>query len=275
MTNPTSSTPSKSLSSASNSAKSSGPRQPALVLCEIGETGVPGFESWSPFCLKVHRALHAAGLEYTSRHGREPGSFKDLHPTGQVPVLLVDDEPIGDSTKILARIERFAPRSLLAGLDARGRAEALLWEELADTTLAGFLVAARWADDRNWPRVRDTYFAGAPWFVRAAITPRIRARVLAGLRAREVTRAGMDACWARFEEVLDQLDARAPGTGFWLDATLTLADISLFAPLHSMRTHLTPWQAERVAARPRLSAWLNRVDVATRARALADVRAAA
>ena len=43
-----------------------------------------------------------------------------------------------------------------------------------------------------------------------------------------------------------------------------MADIGLFAQLHSLRSALTPWQREQVEARPALRAWLDRVDAATR-----------
>ncbi len=71
-----------------------------------------------------------------------------------------------------------------------GRAEALLWEELADTALNGFVVAARWADDDNWARGRDAYFGDAPWFVGKLIAPQLRRRVVANLVARDVWRTG-------------------------------------------------------------------------------------
>src|SRR4051812_18045366 len=74
-----------------------------LTLCELADTGIPGLESYSPFCLKVHRALRAADLPYTRRHGAHPGVFKKLNPTEQVPVLLIGDEPVADSTAILHR----------------------------------------------------------------------------------------------------------------------------------------------------------------------------
>ena len=34
-----------------------------------------GVESFSPFCLKAHRALKAAGLPYQRRHGSRPATF--------------------------------------------------------------------------------------------------------------------------------------------------------------------------------------------------------
>ncbi len=235
-----------------------------LFLCELTEPGLPGVETFSPACLKVRRALAFARLDYTSRRADRPDAFRKLNPTGQVPVLLVGDEIVPDSTRILTRLQELAPTVFNIGLDARGLAEARLWEELADTTLNGFVVAARWADDRNWPRVRDAYFARGPWFVRALIAPRIRAKIVRGLEARDVWRAGAAACWDRFESTLDDLEARAPESWFWLGASLSTADLAIFGQLHALRTPLTPWQSERLAARPRLSALLDRIDAETR-----------
>jgi glutathione S-transferase len=246
----------------------------SLVLCELADPGIPGLESYSPFCLKVHRALRAAGLAYERRLAARPDAHKAHNPTGQVPVLLVDGEPVCDSTPICARIDALTG-ALSRGLDARGRAEALLWEELADTAVNGFVVAARWADERNWPAVRDAYFGAAPWPVRKAIVPRIRAGVVRHLEARDVWRAGPEACWARFEALLDQLDARAPAQGFWVGEALSVADVALLGQLHSLRTPLTPSQAAMLAGRARLTAYVDRVDAATAAKAGAEARLAA
>src|SRR5579863_6280466 len=81
---------------------------PQLILCELADASVHGVESYSPFCLKVHRALQAAGLPYERRHGRAPQDFAKENPRGQVPVLLVDGEPVADSTRIVRRIEEIA-----------------------------------------------------------------------------------------------------------------------------------------------------------------------
>ncbi|MEZ4394487.1 MAG: glutathione S-transferase family protein [Polyangiales bacterium] len=238
-------------------------RAPEITLCELGDPGIPGLESPSPFCLKVHRALRLAGLAYTRRHGEMPASHKALNPVAQVPVLLIDGRAVSDSTAILREIDARSGASLLRGLDARSTAEAWLWEELGDTSLNGFLVAARWADDRNWTAVRSLYFQGMPAPLRAVIPGVLRRKVVASLRARDVWRAGPEACWTRFEALLDQLDARAPEGGFWMGERATVADLGLFAQLHGLRTELTPWQRDRVARRARLSAWLDRVHTAS------------
>jgi glutathione S-transferase len=238
-----------------------------LTLCEVGETGIDHLESYSPFCVKVHRALRYAGLRYESRHGKHPGVFKSLNPAGQVPVLLVGDEPISDSTAIVERIDRLAGGPLSRGLDAQTLAEAKLWEELADTTLNSFLIASRWADDDNWPRLRDAFFKDAPKLVCALITPRLRKRVVGDLVGRDVWRAGPEACWSRMSATLDQLEARAPvGDAFWVADQITVADLAIFAQLQSLRCDVTPRQAAELATRKRLSAYLDRVDEATRQR---------
>ncbi len=237
---------------------------PSLVLCEFHETGLPDHESLSPFCMKVHRALRVAGLPYTSRRIGNPSELRELNPAMQAPVLLVDDVPIADSTRILARIAELAPGTIEVETDPVRRAEALLWEEMADVSLSGYLVAARWADDANWPRTRVAIFGPAPWFVRTLIAPKIRQKVVGSLVARDIWRKGPEACWATFGLLLDHLEARTPKRGFWMGEHLSVADLSIFSMVHSLRTPLTPWQAERVAERTNLSNYLDRVHAATR-----------
>jgi glutathione S-transferase len=240
-------------------------RQPNLTLCELTDPGIEGIESYSPFCLKTHRALRFAGLAYERRFGQAPADFRELNPTSQVPILLVGNEPVADSTRILERIESLTA-AFSHGLDAQQRAEAWLWEEFSDTALNGFLVSARWAFDENWPLVREAYFGAAPWFVQRLIAPKLRQKVIGTLVARDVWRQGRDACWMRFSKTLDALDARAPDAGFWVSPAISVADVGLFGQLQSLRTPLTRAHAEQVAKRARLSAYLDRVDAATRER---------
>jgi glutathione S-transferase len=235
-----------------------------LTLCELADPGIPGVESYSPFCVKVNRALRLAGLAYTREHGERPGVFKKYNPAGQVPVLLEGERAIFDSTEILRQIEAWVPGSMTGEGDAATKAEAWLWEDYADACLNGFLVASRWADDRNWPSVRAAYFAGMPAIVRMIVPGRLRARVVGGLVARDIWRAGPERCWARFQSTLDELDARAPRKGFWLGSAPTAADVALFGQLHSLRTALTPWQREQVGKRSALTSYLDRVDQRTR-----------
>lgn len=228
-----------------------------LTLCEIADASTYGVESFSPYCVKAHRALRLAGLAYTRRHGAVPSSHKALNPTGQVPVLLAGERALPDSTEILRWIA------------AQGRLEAppeaWLWEELGDTSLSGFVVATRWMDEDNWPRIRDLYFGSAPAPVRWIASGLVRRRIRQGLVAREHWRRGPEECWRRLEALLDALDARAPSPGQgWLGGGWTVADVGLFGHLRSLDLPLTPRQAGMVRARKRLCGWMDAFDAATR-----------
>lgn len=236
----------------------------ALTLCEVGETGIDGFESYSMFCMKVHRALRLADLSYERRHGQIE-DFADLNPAQQVPVLLVDGQPLSDSTDICRRIDELVGGGLLLPKDPVQRAGAQLWEELADTSLNGFTVAARWADDRNWPRARDAFFGMVPEPAREEVANPIRDGVKQVLHGRNVWRTTAEECWRRFSELLDQLEVVAPQKGFWTGNAINVADLAIFAQLQGLRIGLTPWQAEQVEKRPKLTEYLERVDGKTRA----------
>jgi glutathione S-transferase len=238
---------------------------PALVLCDFpSNTGDPRWISFSPFVLQVERALCLAKLPF--RHDKVPVmQINKLNPTGQLPVLLIDSEPVADSTRIMQRIEELAPGSLTAGLDARGVAEAWLWEEFSDTALYPHVLATRWADDRGWPVPRDAFFGSLPPLVRHIVAPLVRRKVLGALVGRDFTRGGLAACEARLFRVLDHLEARAPEAGYWLGDRPSVADVGLFAHLHSLRLPQTPWRAADLAQRRRLTRWLERVDAATSA----------
>jgi len=237
---------------------------PTLTLCDFPvKTDVPGWDSFSPFVLEVARALRLAKLPFATHHVNMM-KLRELNPLGQLPVLIVGDEKIADSTRILERIEALAPGSLSGGLTGAALAEAWLWEEFADTSLYPYVLATRWVDDRGWPVPRDAFFSMVPAPLRPIVSRMIRSRTIKKVYERDFTRAGLDACYARMNKVLDALDARAPDDGYWMGPRPSFADLGLFAHLHSLRFPKTPWQAENVAKRARLSRWMDRVDTMTR-----------
>lgn len=236
-----------------------------LLLCDFpAKTELDGWSSYSPFVLQVDRALRLAKLPYEREHVGIT-KIKQLNPIGQLPVLVIDGENVADSTKILHRIEALAPGSLTGGLDTRGQAEAWLWEEFADTALYPYVLTARWADDRGWPVPRAAFFSAIPAPIRVIVAPLVRRSTINKLVGRDFLRGGLEACYERLDRCLDALDARAPEEGFWLGDKPTVADLGLFAQLHSLRFPKVAHAAERVAARARLTRYLDRVDVATRA----------
>jgi glutathione S-transferase len=235
-----------------------------LTLCDFPTKGQPeGWASFSPFVLEIDRALKLAKLPFEV-HKVNMIKLKELNPKGQLPVLIIGEEKVADSTRILHRIEKLVPGSMTAGLAPRELAEAWLWEEFAETSLYPYVLATRWADDRGWPVPRGAFFGAVPAPVRGLVASMVRRGIVKKLVERDFTRDGLDACYARLSEVLNDLDTRAPEDGFWLGPRASVADLGLFAHLHSLRLPLTAWQAEEVGKRVRLSRYLDRVDAATR-----------
>lgn len=236
---------------------------PALTLYDFpADPGVPGYPTFSPFVFQVDRALKLAKLPY--RHTRvEITKLKQVNPLGQLPALGIGAELVTDSTRIMQRIEQLKPGSLSGDLAPSALAEAWLWEEFADTALYPHVLATRWWDDRGWPVVRQGFFGSLPAPVRGLISSFVRKGTIKRLIGRDFLRAGPDAYHERLYRVLDLLEARAPEQGFWLGAKPSIADLGLFAHLHQLRLPLTAFRAEEVKQRVRLSAWLDRVDLAT------------
>ncbi|MEO0814414.1 MAG: glutathione S-transferase family protein [Myxococcota bacterium] len=233
------------------------PEQPHLVLCELAPLPGP-VESHSPFCLKLRRALTLLELDFDSDARAMPSAFRHLNPRGKVPVLQIDGEAVSDSTRILARLDAMRPGILYP------HRESSLWEEFADRSLNGFLVAARWADPTQWPRVREQFFTGLPWGLRSLVPERVRASVVRSLRQRDVFFGEIDEVDDEFVGLLDDLDDRAPASGFWLGDEPDAADLAIFAQLQSLRCSLTPKQEGWINRRRALARYLDRVDRATR-----------
>jgi glutathione S-transferase len=236
---------------------------PELVLYDFPATPrFPGWASFSPFVLEVQRALVFAQLPFERRR-IGIGEIKKLNPLGQLPVLGVGGENVADSTRILLRIEALAPGSLTRGLSSDAAGEAWLWEEFADTALYPHVLATRWVDERGWAVIQPAFFGKLPPVLGNAVAFLVRRKVQGRLVSGDFTRAGLEACADRLCRVLDQLDARAPDHGFWLGPHVSVADIGLFAQLHSLRLPSTVWSADELGRRPRLTQWLDRVDAAT------------
>ncbi|HEX5656777.1 MAG TPA: glutathione S-transferase family protein [Polyangiales bacterium] len=236
---------------------------PPLTLLDFPPSPLEGWDSLSPFVLKVVRALRFAKLPFTQQH-LPLISLPLKTPRGQLPVLHIGEHVLADSSAILQRIEgELAPGVFTAQLDARARSEAWLWEELADSALYPYALASRWEDEASWRRLRPAMFGAVPVALRAALASFVRRGIKANLVARDFTRSGLADCFARLDKVLDGLDARAPAQGFWMGDALSVADLGLFAQLHTLRAPFTPEVAAKVAQRATLSAYLDRVDAAT------------
>lgn len=103
----------------------------------------------SPFSAKVRMALAEMQLEYQlldvpwtrqTRWEPKPPAFLKASLRGEVPVLIVDDLCINDSTVILEYLADAYPERALLPTGAEDRAQARMLEDQADHLLAGAVV---------------------------------------------------------------------------------------------------------------------------------------
>lgn len=135
--------------------------------------------------------------------GSLPPNWRQLSPTGRIPVLQDDDFVIADSAAICAYLERRQPRASLYPSDDRGHALALWFEQYAGGTLFHDVVH--------------------PLFHQTFVNPNVRQI--------PTDPAVVDAVLTRaLPEVYGYLDAAA-GEGFLAGPRLSVADIAVVSNL--------------------------------------------
>jgi len=99
----------------------------------------------SPFSAKVRIVLAEKGIDAeiaeipwsrASLWGPKPQEFLDASHKGEVPVLVVDDRSIIDSTIINEYLEDAVPDPALMPKEALARADCRMWEDMADQFMA-------------------------------------------------------------------------------------------------------------------------------------------
>jgi len=214
----------------------------------------------SPPCGKVHMALRYKGLDYELVNVSAPHEIKRYNARGRVPVLLVGEERLVDSSDILSALDERYPDPPLDLEDARERARVRLLEDWADEVLYFYGVYLRFLEPANFARLKSEVFAKMPapirWFVPAVALRMVKQR----LAGQGVGTKPLDVVQREARECLDALVDRLGGEPFFVGGRFTRADLSLAAVLDQW-THerLSPELAEEVMGRPALAAWLERV----------------
>jgi glutathione S-transferase len=214
--------------------------------------------SYSHYCDKARWALERAGIAY-----RESAHLPVFHAPAVrraggkrgTPTLVTDEGVLGDSSDILAWVDRQRPTVALFGKDAADRAEILRLEELFDEELGPH--TRRWAYFQILPHRRLMLeFCGAqtdtPRLERALLPVFFPVARLIMRKAMRIDAAGAALSLARIDEVFAQVDALlADGRPFLVGDSLTAADIT-FAALAAPA--LLPEPAERLPGIERLTA---------------------
>jgi glutathione S-transferase len=220
----------------------------------------------SPFCDKIRRVLHAKGLAYQVREvpvSRALGAVRKLNPIGKLPALVDDGHVVVDSTDIAYYLEQKFPTPALLPADPRERALCHVLEDWADESLYYYEMTLRFAlpnNRRRWLPELTRHDPG--WF--RALAPSLSGLLFGRIvRAQGIGRKPVPTLVADVERHVAAVEGLL-GDGEWLvGGALSLADIAVFAQLSCIRG--TDEGAPVVAAKPRVGAWLERVDTATRA----------
>lgn len=202
----------------------------------------------TPFTEKVRRALILKGLDFQHFEPESPADFKRWSPkTGLLPVLEIDDEHIPDSTEILNRLEELYPDPSLLSADPRIAGQQRQLEDWADSNLS-------WSFNK-WRATRDK---------EPASEERSGFRLLLGWLKTGGT-------WERPEisivrslgNRLDDLIGFLGSRPFFYSDTVSMADLSVYSMLITMRRDFIPGSVKLLEARPALVDLMTRIESVT------------
>jgi glutathione S-transferase len=202
-----------------------------------------------PFTEKCRRALVLKGLAFELREPSGPEDFRRWSPkTGLLPVMTIDDELISDSTDILLRLDALQPEPPLLSPDPVVAAQQRQLEDWADESFLWYY--------QEWLRAGAGASAPPPAGGRLhRLGARLRRRGEREPPQAELLR-GIDD---RFRDLENFLGARP----FFYAGQPSMADLTVYAMLRSMRMDEIPGAARLLAERPRLIAFMRRVEQAT------------
>jgi glutathione S-transferase len=187
----------------------------------------------SAFCEKVRLVLAAKRLEYDVVEVT-PGigqlALYRLSGQRQVPVLVDGSEVIADSTAIALHLEARSPQPALLPADAAPRAQALLLEDWADTTLAAgarlALVQAAAAD----PVLRTALLPDATPEGLRSLVGALPGGLLSGV-GQVIDHGALQ----QLRAALEQLTALVQAQPYLVGGSLSLADLAVAAQLSLLR----------------------------------------
>jgi glutathione S-transferase len=235
---------------------------PEIVLYQFSP--VPGQDSVSPFCSKVHRLLTAKGLAYRVRNLGNPMELKKLNPRARkVPVVSWDGELLVDSSHIARVLDERVPSPPLLPKDPAARAQALLIEDWADESLYWLPVYFRWGTDRFWPEFQQLVFGKMPARLRFIVPGAARKKALAQLHGQGIGRMSEEQVLVMLDRHLAMLDGLLGDRDLLVGDALTVADIAVFAPIQAMLTPSLAPVGEHIRAHEPVMRWARRVDSLT------------
>ncbi len=203
----------------------------------------------TPFTVKVRRALIVKGLEFEQFEPQSPEDYKRWSPkTGLLPVLEIGDEHIPDSTEILYRLEELYPEPPLLSSDPRIAGQQRQLEDWADSNLSWSF--NKWRATRDAEPEPDAKPSGLRlllgWLKTGGTWERPEISIVRSLAGR-----------------MDDLVGFLGNRPFFYSDTLSMADLSVYSMLITMRHDFIPGSLKLLEDRPPLVELMNRIESAT------------
>jgi glutathione S-transferase len=173
---------------------------------------------------------------------------------GTLPVLDLDHRRFGDSTAIIAELERLQPEPPLYPADAEQRRQALAFEDDFDEEVGHALRRALFwevRDDRDY--MIEFLTKGQPARMRAVMRASFPVAWAYVCRRYSFNQAGADAAWGTLERALDRIEAQRQGRPHLIGESFSVADLTAAALLWPLAWPPEyPYELPRFPERPRL-----------------------
>jgi glutathione S-transferase len=203
----------------------------------------------TPFTDKARRALIVKGLDFEHFEPESAEDYKRWSPkTGLLPVLEIDGEHIPDSTEILYRLEELYPEPALLSADPRIAGQQRQLEDWADSNLS-------WSFNK-WRAARDTEPTSQ--------VQRSGFRLLLGWFKTGGTWEQPEISIVRsLGDRMDDLIGFLGNRPFFYSDTLSMADLSVYSMLITMRRDFIPGSVKLLEQRPALVRLMHRIEAVT------------
>jgi len=219
----------------------------------------------SPFVEKVARALQIKGIEFSVIDPRGPNDLKKWNPTtGKMPVLDIGGEKPFDSTFIVRRLDELVPEPPLVSRDPEIAAKQRFLEDWSDESLYWYVMALRWNPANSKSTVTQiTESLPAP--LRPVVGVVLNWQIGGQARAQGLARLPLGTVLDELGRRFDELEVFLGDKPFFFSDAISVADLALFGQFATLRSGPTPQGARLLDARPKLSAFFDRVDAVTAA----------
>jgi len=205
-----------------------------------------GLPNVSPFCLKLEAFMHWQSIDFKKKL-----AIPNQGPFRKVPFINYKNTRIGDSSFIIDLLIKDNNISYGSHLDlSKGHAFSRMMEEHTYWAIVYF----RWMDKNTWPKLKDAFFAGIPFFVHPFIVRSARNQAKSALNGQGMGRLSEDLILKRVNKDLNALNDVISQQPFICGEKMTHYDLSIWAILSQfMQCGLTIKLSDLVKDKPELA----------------------